>query len=64
MPLAELMNKWKSGSPMSNGKKVQSQKQALAIAASEGSPKGKKKSKKKKAQHPMMAALMASKKSM
>ena len=61
MPLEALMDKWKSGAPMSNGQHVQSQKQAVAIAASEGylGKKAKAKSKKKKRrEHPLVAAMM------
>ena len=40
MPLAELMHKWKHGESMSNGQKVQSQAQAVAIWKSEQRQRG------------------------
>lgn len=46
MPLGELLHKWKHGIPMSNGRKIKSQAQAIAIAANEGYIKGKKRGKK------------------
>ena len=64
MPLAKLMEDWKTGNPMSNGQKVQSQKQALAIGYSEGYIKGGKKTKKKakkKSHSPLAKALIRNK---
>lgn len=45
MPTAELLHKWKHGQRMSNGRKIKSKAQALAIAYSEGYIKGKKRKK-------------------
>ncbi len=64
MPLGKLLNMAKTGERMSNGQRVQSRSQAIAIAASEGylGKKAKKKSKRLKKHSPLGNALIRNRK--